>query len=92
MFFYIKWPLRLNQIIFDHLISVAPCIFDKQGVGVVVEKTKKLKGFMRFLGAVVQSVFHGNGALYKNSDQLWLFYCIKIRRVFREHFEPSASC
>ena len=27
-------------------------------------------GFVRFLGAVVR-----NGVLYKNSDQLWLFYC-----------------
>ena len=45
--------------------------FDKRGgVGGRGGETKELKGFVRF-----QSVFHGNGVLYKNSDQLWLFYC-----------------
>ena len=58
MFSHIKRPVRLNQILFDHFISVAPCIFNKQGVG-GEWREKKIKGFMRFFGAVVNQFSMG---------------------------------
>ena len=58
-------------------------------------ENNRIKGVVRFLGAVAtcEAVFHWNGVLYKNSDQLWLFHSINIRRVLGGggHFEPSAS-
>ena len=47
--------------------------FDKRGGGggQGERENKRIKGIC----AGFQSVFHGNGVLYKNSDQLWLFYC-----------------
>ena len=44
--------------------------FDKQEGG-----DKRIKGICAVFRCGCQSVFHGNGVLYKNSDQLWLFYC-----------------
>ena len=38
-------------------------------------REKRIKGICASLRCGCQSVFHGNGMLYKNSDQLWLFYC-----------------
>ena len=35
-----------------------------------------------------EAVFHWNGVLYKNSDQLWLFHCINVRRVFGSTLNP----
>ena len=53
--------------------------FDKRG-GVCVcggggRENKRIKGICESFRCGCQSVFHGNGVLYKNSDQLWLFYC-----------------
>ena len=46
--------------------------FDKGGGG---RENKIFKGNCAVFWCGGQSVFHGNGVLYKNSDQLWLFYC-----------------
>ena len=43
--------------------------FDKRGAG-----NKRIKEICVVLRCGCQSVFHGNGVLCKNSDQLWLFY------------------
>ena len=66
--------------------------FDKRGGGGGGGgENKRIKGICAGFRCGCQSVFHGNGVLYKNSDQLWLFKFIAIRRVFREPLEPSAS-
>ena len=51
--------------------------FDKRGVGGGGggRENKRIKGICAVLKCGCQSVFHGNGVLYKNSYQLWLFYC-----------------
>ena len=48
--------------------------FDKRGWG-GGRREKRIKGNCASFRCGCQSVFHGNGVLYKNSDQLWLFYC-----------------
>ena len=49
---------------------------DKQG------ENNRIKGVYVVFRCGCEVVFHWNGVLYKNSNQLWLFYCINIRRVF----------
>ena len=51
--------------------------FDKRGWGGGGGggREKRIKGICASFRCGCQSVFHGNGVLYKNSDQLSLFYC-----------------
>ena len=51
----------------------------------------RIKGVYAVFRCGCEAVFHWNGVLYKNSDQLWLFHCINNNKSLREHFEPSAS-
>ena len=88
MFSNIKWPLRLNQVLFEHVISVAPCILISGGVG-RGGGAKELKGFVQFLGAVVSQFSMGMVCCTRTAINYGYF--IAIRRVFREPFEPSAS-
>ena len=53
------------------------------------EKTKELKGFVRFLGAVVSQFSMGMVCCTRTAINYGYF--IAIRRVFREPFVPSAS-
>ena len=46
--------------------------FDKRGGG-GGEREKRIKGICASFRC--GCIFHGSGVLYKNSDQLWLFYC-----------------
>ena len=65
--------------------------FDKRGGGEgggEGEKTKELKGFVRFLGAVVSQFSMGMVCCTRTAINYGYF--IAIRRVFREPFEPSA--
>ena len=48
--------------------------FVKRGRGGGREN-KIIKGICASFRCGCQSVFLGNGVLYKNSNQLWLFYC-----------------
>ena len=50
------------------------------------EKTKELKGFMRFLGAIVSQFSMGMVCCTRTAINYGYF--IAIRRVFREPFEP----
>ena len=54
-------------------------------------ENKRIKGVYAVSRCGCEAVFHWNGVLYKNIDQLGLFHSMNIRRVFPEHFEPSAS-
>ena len=52
-------------------------------------ETKELKGFVRFLGAVVSQFSMGMVCCTRTAINYGYF--IAIRRVFREPFVPSAS-
>ena len=70
---------------------MAPCILISArggGGGGEREKTKELKGFVRFLGAVVSQFSMGMVCCTRTAINYGYF--IAIRRVFREPFEPSA--
>ena len=74
--------LRLNQIIL---------IIEYGGLHAFLISrwgNNRIKGVNAVLKCGCDAVFHWNGVLYKNSDQLWLVHCINIRRVFGSTLNP----
>ena len=77
---------------------MAPCIFDKLcGVGVAGgggEKTKELKGFMRFLGAVVSQFSIGMVCCTITAINFGYFIALKLEEPFGSPLNPRlrAKC
>ena len=55
---------------------------------IVREFDRCFKGVCAVFRSGCDAVFYWNGVSYKNSDQLWLFHCTNIRRVFGSTLNP----